>query len=176
LHVHHAIKAFLGIVDSLIVKRRFSLILENAAARSKVDDRCIAGGGKRSGASEFGDGRGSMPIRGGFFAPDVESRVPTPSRARRHAKRVGNFHSWAVGLQTAQGHPNYEIELRAYQTYLERGGAPGPDVEDWLQAERELLEEYKKIGRTTKATASSVESPIQTAHNNLLRVVVACRP
>jgi hypothetical protein len=37
---------------------------------------------------------------------------------------------------------------------LERGGAPGPDVEDWLQAERELLEEYKKIGRTTKATAA----------------------
>ena len=61
----------------------------------------------------------------------------------------------AAGLQTAEGHPNYDkIELRAYQTYLKCGGAPGQDVEDWLQAERERLEECKKIGRTTKATAA----------------------
>jgi len=33
-----------------------------------------------------------------------------------------------------------EIELRAYQLYEERGGAHGQDVEDWLQAERELVE------------------------------------
>jgi len=33
-----------------------------------------------------------------------------------------------------------EIERRAYQFYLERGGAPGHDFEDWLQAERELKE------------------------------------
>ena len=61
----------------------------------------------------------------------------------------------AAGLQTAEGHPNHdEIELRAYQTYLERGCAPGQDVGDWLQAERELPEEYKKIGRTTKAAVA----------------------
>ena len=60
----------------------------------------------------------------------------------------------AVGLQTAEGHPNRdEIELRAYHAYLERGGAARQDLEDWLQAERELLEEYKKIGPVRKATA-----------------------
>ena len=37
-----------------------------------------------------------------------------------------------------------EIELRAYQMYLERGGEHGRDVEDWLQAERELLRKYKR--------------------------------
>ena len=49
--------------------------------------------------------------------------------------------------QTAQGHPTREeIELRAHQIYVERGGAHGLDVEDWLQAERELLGNYDKAG------------------------------
>ena len=43
--------------------------------------------------------------------------------------------------RTAESSPTHdEIELRAYQLYEERGGAPGQDVEDWLQAERELVE------------------------------------
>jgi hypothetical protein len=32
-----------------------------------------------------------------------------------------------------------DIRLRAYELYLERGGVPGDEVSDWLQAERELL-------------------------------------
>jgi len=31
-----------------------------------------------------------------------------------------------------------EIRLRAYEIYLERGEQPGCDLDDWLQAEREL--------------------------------------
>jgi hypothetical protein len=31
-----------------------------------------------------------------------------------------------------------EIRLRAYEIHLERGGRPGNELEDWLQAEREL--------------------------------------
>ena len=31
-----------------------------------------------------------------------------------------------------------EIRHRAYQIFLERGGQPGDEVEDWLQAERDL--------------------------------------
>jgi len=31
-----------------------------------------------------------------------------------------------------------EIADRAYEIYLARGAAPGHDVDDWLQAEREL--------------------------------------
>jgi hypothetical protein len=31
-----------------------------------------------------------------------------------------------------------EIRRRAYEIYLERGEEPGHDLEDWLQAEREL--------------------------------------
>jgi len=31
-----------------------------------------------------------------------------------------------------------EIRLRAYELYLKRGGLPGTELDDWLQAEREL--------------------------------------
>ena len=46
-----------------------------------------------------------------------------------------------------------EIELRAYQIYAERDGAHGQDVEDWLQAERELVEKYGKPVQKAKAVA-----------------------
>ena len=32
-----------------------------------------------------------------------------------------------------------EIAQRAYEIYLSRGAVPGNEVEDWLQAERELM-------------------------------------
>lgn len=32
-----------------------------------------------------------------------------------------------------------EIGGRAYEIYLERGAHPGHELEDWLQAERELM-------------------------------------
>ena len=54
--------------------------------------------------------------------------------------------------QPAEGHPTREeIELRAHQIYVERGGAHGHDVEDWLRAEGELLEKYGKVGPKAKA-------------------------
>ena len=31
-----------------------------------------------------------------------------------------------------------EIRIRAYEIYIERGGQTGHDLDDWLQAEREL--------------------------------------
>ena len=32
-----------------------------------------------------------------------------------------------------------EIRIRAYEIYLQRGGQPGYELEDWLQAEREFI-------------------------------------
>ena len=56
--------------------------------------------------------------------------------------------------QTASEAPTREeIELRAYQIYVERGGAHGQDVEDWLQAERELVEKYSKPVQKAKGAA-----------------------
>lgn len=48
----------------------------------------------------------------------------------------------------ASNHPTTEeIAVRAYTIYLERGGAPGNELEDWTRAERELLEKNSKPGR-----------------------------
>jgi hypothetical protein len=46
-----------------------------------------------------------------------------------------------------------EIALRAYQIYLKRGATPGNELEDWMQAERQLIAEIGKPHR--KATAKS---------------------
>ena len=32
------------------------------------------------------------------------------------------------------------VRTRAYQIYLDRGGQPGHDMDDWLQAEYELMQ------------------------------------
>jgi len=49
-------------------------------------------------------------------------------------------------------HPTREeIELRAYQIFIERGGADGHDVDDWVQAEQELAEKYANSNRMAKA-------------------------
>ncbi|HTT32512.1 MAG TPA: DUF2934 domain-containing protein [Methylomirabilota bacterium] len=56
---------------------------------------------------------------------------------------------------SAGSHPTREqIALRAYEIYLERGCAPGRELEDWTQAERELVEKNGKPRR--KASAKSI--------------------
>ena len=36
-----------------------------------------------------------------------------------------------------------EIRKRAFEIHIERGGIHGCELDDWLQAERELQQEYK---------------------------------
>ena len=38
----------------------------------------------------------------------------------------------------------HEIRRRAFEIYLEHGSEPGRDLEDWLQAERELTTDKSK--------------------------------
>jgi hypothetical protein len=38
-----------------------------------------------------------------------------------------------------------EIARRAYEMYMSRGGAQGHDIDDWLQAERELREASVRV-------------------------------
>jgi hypothetical protein len=49
--------------------------------------------------------------------------------------------------------PRDKIAVRAYGYFLERGGADGWDLDDWLQAERELLDEFKKQPARRKKSA-----------------------
>jgi hypothetical protein len=43
-----------------------------------------------------------------------------------------------------------EIELRAYELYLKRGGDNGNELDDWLAAEKELRESLQADPRETK--------------------------
>ncbi len=49
--------------------------------------------------------------------------------------------------------PNHdEVRRRAYEIYLERGGVPGQELEDWFQAEREIESAAHFIGATIGET------------------------
>lgn len=37
-----------------------------------------------------------------------------------------------------------EIRRKAYERYVARGAAPGRDLEDWLEAERELFSKKRR--------------------------------
>jgi Protein of unknown function (DUF2934) len=54
------------------------------------------------------------------------------------------------GAQPTRG----EIELRAYELYVERGRVDGSDVQDWLEAESELIAEAALANRGAKALAA----------------------
>jgi len=45
-----------------------------------------------------------------------------------------------------------QIEMRAYQLYLERGAQDGSAMEDWLAAERELTQQMAPENVSAKAT------------------------
>jgi len=56
--------------------------------------------------------------------------------------------------QIAQSHLTLDelIRQRAHQIYLQRGEQPGSDLDDWLQAEREILGESPKDSAENRAT------------------------
>jgi len=56
----------------------------------------------------------------------TESRDPEPIEVT-----IGEI---PVGIPAS----DKEIRRRAYEIHLERGGQPGGELDDWLQAEREL--------------------------------------
>ena len=71
------------------------------------------------------------------------------------AKTMENPSPASEKLRVANGHPTQEaIALRAYQLYLERGGAPGNELEDWIQAEIQLAVENGKSSRKTRSRTS----------------------
>ena len=58
--------------------------------------------------------------------PNAESQ--SPSAPKREA----------ITASAADSPQLEQIRVRAYEIYLARGAQPGHDVDDWLQAEREL--------------------------------------
>ena len=54
------------------------------------------------------------------------------------ATRNANIEAEVASVEIGNPAPEEEIRHRAYEIYLERGVQPGCDLDDWLQAEREL--------------------------------------
>jgi len=75
----------------------------------------------------------TKPIRTVAPAP-TESRSSAPARSGNGTDN-GTHHGTPNGTHAF---PHDLVALRAYQIYLERGGGHGRDMDDWLQAEREV--------------------------------------
>lgn len=59
-----------------------------------------------------------------------------------------------------------EIQVRAYEIYLERGGTDGSDIEDWFRAEREFQQSITSKSReSSNAATPSVTSPAATTRS-----------
>jgi hypothetical protein len=61
----------------------------------------------------------------------------------------------AVEVEQLPVGPNREqIELRAYEIYVQRGSVDGNDLADWLEAENELLAQAALLVPIAKAAAA----------------------
>jgi hypothetical protein len=54
----------------------------------------------------------------------------------------------STGASDAQARER--IAARAYELYLQRGGGPGRETDDWLEAERELQVRSQQSGRQSQ--------------------------
>jgi hypothetical protein len=75
---------------------------------------------KTAGAQRVNGKNGKTPM---LSAPRPTTTTADPDESRPQAPRIPDHH---------------EIAKRAFEIYLSRGGWPGKDLEDWLQAERQL--------------------------------------
>jgi hypothetical protein len=71
----------------------------------------------------------------------MKSQNPS-SNAQGMPKRIRRSN---VPEESSKNGPSLaEIRHRAFEVHIERGGIHGCDLDDWLQAERELQEKYNK--------------------------------
>ncbi len=59
---------------------------------------------------------------------------PKPKRTERRGTRAAS----AAQQPQAREPTADEIRIRAYEIYCARGGEPGRELDDWLEAERQL--------------------------------------
>jgi len=69
-------------------------------------------------------------------------------------QRVTSGQSDSQILQITEQVSEEEIAQRAYEIYLQRGAGDGSDLDDWLQAERELSQALQIPERAAAAIAS----------------------
>ena len=80
-----------------------------------------------------------------------------PNRKRISEIRATSSQVQTGGVSVVNSTREEEIRRRAYEIYLERGEQPGRELDDWLQAEREL-----KRGRFLNSECGSAAAGIDT--------------
>jgi hypothetical protein len=69
--------------------------------------------------------------------------MPSPRTSRKVAAKPKTDMSERAQQPPAAVPAVEEIRIRAYKIYVDRGGSDGQDLEDWLQAEKELVEHVR---------------------------------
>jgi hypothetical protein len=68
-------------------------------------------------------------------------------KSRNLITNPGNTRGSVVPPEVPEGQKNgpspAEIRRRAFEIHIERGGIHGCDLDDWMQAERELQQKHK---------------------------------
>jgi hypothetical protein len=73
------------------------------------------------------------------WAKSKETTMPSKRRGTgRKDSEEAVTHATAGFAESANPSRLDEIRLRAYEIYLERGERPGRELDDWLEAERQL--------------------------------------
>jgi uncharacterized protein YjbJ (UPF0337 family) len=75
----------------------------------------------------------------------------------------------SVALNRSATVTEYDIARRAYELYLARDGADGHDVDDWLQAERELQGGASMNRDELEGKAEALKGKIKQAADTLTR-------
>jgi hypothetical protein len=78
--------------------------------------------------------------------------------SKRRSKGIAELQTTSIQPErrevfTGNSARNEEIRRRAYEIYRERGEQPGRELDDWLQAERELKREMVPNPECVPATA-----------------------
>jgi hypothetical protein len=84
-----------------------------------------------------------IPTDGQFMTFTKETAMPK-RESKKPAAKTGRQPSAKKRVTTSPEPTREDIERRAYEIYLERGGTEGCEMEDWLQAERELRQRNKR--------------------------------
>ena len=79
-----------------------------------------------------------------------------PQRKTKNIKLVTPEHQPSVTAENHRAISKDDVARRAYELFLARGRAEGHDVEDWLEAERQL--ESESTAPSAKGVSSSSTS------------------
>ena len=88
-----------------------------------------------------------------------------PNRKRTSEIRATSSQVETGGVSVVNSTREEEIRRRAYEIYLERGGQPGRELDDCLQAERQLDRGMLRNSERRLATADMDIRPLVNCHD-----------